>query len=235
MTTARTSDSEAAFVEFLAQFVTEQRRALFDRVLEQRTRHVTVVLEDIYHSHNTSACLRTCDCFGVQDVHIIEGENRHEINTDVALGSTQWLTLQHYDAAEDNTLACIHRLKNAGYRIVATSPHAESHMLDDFLPTQPVALMFGSEQNGLSETAMEAADDLLRIPMFGFTESFNISVTVALCLQQLTKTLRDSDINWQLTPDERETLRRQWIKQTIGYRLPQFEARFQREQGERPV
>ncbi len=230
MTAAHTSDSEAPFIEFLSQFVTEQRRALFDQVLEQRTRHITVVLEDVYHSQNTSACLRTCDCFGVQDVHVIENRNRHEIHTDIALGSAQWLTLQHYDEAQDNTHACLSDLKDAGYRIVATSPHAEGHTLDDISTTQPVALMFGSEQNGLSETALEEADELLRIPMFGFTESFNISVTVALCLQQLMRTLRASDIDWHLTPDECESFRRQWIKQTIGYRLPQFESRFHTEQ-----
>ncbi len=206
----------AELINFLKQFVTDNRLEVFDKVLENRTRYITVAVEDIYQSQNASAVLRTSDCFGLQDIHIIENINKYEVNPDVALGSSKWLNLIKYNKTENNTLQSIKELKENGYRIVATSPHKEDVDLENFdLGKGKVALFFGNEVMGLSELMIENADEYLKIPMYGFTESFNISVSVAIILHHLTSKLRNSDINWQLTDFEKEELKLNWLKKTI--------------------
>lgn len=202
-------------IEFLSDFVTPSRLEKIQQVLSGRTRHVTVVLEDIYQPHNASAVLRSCECFGVQDVHIIENRNDYEINPEVVMGATKWLNLHRYRDGEFNTKTCLSKLKQQGYQLIATSPHE-----DDFTPLnlpldKPVALLFGTEQEGLSPLARQMADYFVRIPMAGFTESFNISVSAAICLYELTNRLRKSDIPWPLTEDQHDELQLAWLKASI--------------------
>ena len=203
-------------IHFLKQFVTDNRLELFDKVLENRTRYITVAVENVYQSQNASAVLRTSDCFGLQDIHIIENKNKYDVNPDVALGSSKWLNLIKYNKTENNTLEAIKKLRESGYRIVATSPHKKDVDLENFdLKKGKVALFFGNEVMGLSDLMIENADEYLKIPMYGFTESFNISVSAAIILHNLTSKLRNSNINWQLTDPEREELKLIWLKKTI--------------------
>ena len=203
-------------IDFLKQFVTEKKVDLFDKVLEDRTRYITVALEDIYQSQNASAVLRTSDCFGLQDIHIIENKNEYNINPYVTLGSSQWLNLKQYNKTENNTLDAIKALRADGYRIVATTPHTNDVNLENFdLEKGKVALFFGTELNGLSDLMIKNADEYLKISMHGFTESFNISVSAAIILHHLTNKLRQSGIDWHLSNSEKEELKLEWLKQTI--------------------
>ena len=203
-------------INFLAQFVTDSRANLFDKVLQERTRYITIALEDIYQSQNASAVLRTSDCFGLQDVHIVENENEYKINPDVTLGSSKWLNLIKYNKSENNTLDAINALKAKGYRIVATTPHTNDVNLEDFnIKKGKVALFFGTELNGLSDLMIKNADEYLKIPMYGFTESFNISVSAAIILHHLTGELKKTNINWQLSDTEKDEIKLDWLKQTI--------------------
>jgi tRNA (guanosine-2'-O-)-methyltransferase len=203
-------------IQYLQQFVTERRLKLFDSRLENRTRYLTVVLEDIFQSHNASAVLRSCECFGVQDVHIIENRNAYRINPDVALGSYKWLTLKRYNLPEDNTTRALMSLKQEGYRIVAAMPHKRDCKLEDFdLSRGKTALVFGSELDGLSPTAIGLADEFIQVPMVGFTESLNISVSAAICIHHLTARLRKSSLFWGLIDDEKQDLKLTWLKNTI--------------------
>lgn len=207
---------DETLIEFLKQFIKERRWDLFQQVIEQRTRYLTVALEDIYQAQNASAVLRTSDCFGIQDVHIIENFNEFKINPDVELGAAQWLNIYQYNSLENNTLETIKHLKNNGYRIVATTPHTNDTDLDNFdLSRGKAALFFGSEQPGLSEIVMDNADEFLKIPMYGFTESFNISVSAAIILHQLKLKLRSSDIDWQLSKEEKTSILLNWLKYSI--------------------
>ncbi|MGC9375815.1 MAG: TrmH family RNA methyltransferase [Bacteroidales bacterium] len=202
--------------KYLEQFITTERLELFYKLLNQRTRYITVVLEDIYQSQNASAVLRTADCFGIQDVHIIENKNEYQINPDVALGASKWLNLVKYNKQENNTLEAISHLRQKGYRIVATTPHTQDVNLENFDLTQgKTALFFGTELRGLSNEMIDNADEFLKIPMFGFTESFNISVSAAIILHHLTTSLRKSEINWQLSDNEKEEILLEWLKKTI--------------------
>lgn len=207
---------KADLIRYLKPFVTDNRYDVFEQVLNERTRYITVALEDIFQSQNASAVLRTSDCFGIQDLHIIENRNEYQVNPDVALGSAKWLNLNKYNSKENNTLSAIQNLKKQGYRIVATTPHTNDVHLKDFdLTKGKIALFFGTELDGLSDLMIENADEYLKIPMYGFTESFNISVSAAIILHYLTGELKQSNINWQLTQDQKEEILIDWLKKTI--------------------
>lgn len=203
-------------IEYLSQFVSDTRKAKMEQVLENRTRHITIVLEDLYQPHNASAVLRSCDIFGVQDIHIIENNNAYTVNKDIAMGSPKWLNLHKYRKAENNSLDCIQKLKAKGYRIVATSPHKNGYELKDLPVDKPLALVFGTELTGISDTVREHADEFVMIPMYGFTESFNISVSAALCLHSTVERLHQTNVNWHISEEEKEELRLHWLRKSIS-------------------
>jgi len=220
------------FFEYLCGFVTKNKLALFDGYLRERTRQLTVVLEDVYRPHNASACLRSCDAFGIQDVHIIENRYAYRMNPDVELGSARWLTIHRYAATNDNSDDCIDALKQRGYRIVAMCPHGDAQLLEDFDVSQPAALFFGTEAEGLTQTVVDRADVRLRIPIYGFAESLNISVAVAVCLHHLTLQLRRAEIDWHLSEAEKQALKLAWVRRAIGQkRLRTIEREYERRFG----
>ena len=207
---------EQDLANYLSGFVTKRRLVLFSEIMDTRTRYLTVVMEDIYQSQNASAVLRSCDCFGVQDVHVIENRNEYTINPNVTLGCNKWLNLSKYNTEDENTILAFDSLRAKGYRIVATSPHHQSAQLDQFdLFKGKSAIVFGTEMNGLSEAALENADEYLYIPMHGFTESLNISVSAAIILHHLSSKLRESGIAWELSNEEKLELKLNWLRQSI--------------------
>lgn len=206
------------FETFLNGYVTEHKRALFKNIIKKRTRHLTVVLEDLYQAHNASAVLRSCDCFGIQDVHIIENKYEFVVTKDIALGSDKWLHVQNYKEPKvNNTKTCFDSLRDQGYRIVATSPHKDDYAISDLPIDQKTALVFGSEKEGLSDYALEHADAYVKIPMHGFSESFNISVSAAISLYELTKRLHKSNIKWNLEQKEQYLLYIEWMRRAVKY------------------
>jgi len=200
---------------YFEEYLTDKRKNLFKKVLEDRTRHFTVVLEDIFQPHNASAVVRTCDIFGVQDVHAIENKYTNKVSRHVAKGSQKWITAKRYKSDGNNTEICLDNLREKGYQIIATTPHNDSCLLEDFDISKKSAFVFGVEAEGVSDEVKESADGFLKIPMVGFTESLNISVAAAIILQDVTTKLRNSTINWQLTKEEKEILYFEWVKKTI--------------------
>lgn len=196
---------------YLAGFVTENKREKIAAVLAERTRHLTVMLEDIYQPHNASACLRSCECLGVQDVHIVETRNEYRPNKEVSMGSSKWLTLHRYRTAA----SAIETVKNRGYRIVATTPNEGGYDLTTLPLERPVALLFGTEEEGLTQEALDAADETMRLPMYGFTQSYNISVTLAVSLSQLVARVRESEIDWHLSDEEQRELTLSFYRRII--------------------
>ncbi len=203
-------------LKHLQTIITENRKLTFEKVLENRTRHFTVVLEDIYQKHNTSAVVRSCDIFGIQDIHIIENKYNSYVSNQVAKGAQKWIDFHEYNTEEYNTDNCIDSLRNNGYQLIATTPHEDSSMLKDFDVTKKTAFIFGVEKAGVSDKMMEEADGYLKIPMVGFTESLNVSVAAAIILNDLTTRLRDSNVNWQLSEDEKNEKRLDWCTKTIN-------------------
>lgn len=196
--------------------ITDNRLNRFKQVIAQRTKYITVVLEDLFQSHNASAVVRTCECLGIQDVHVIENEFKFAPNHDVALGSSKWINIYRYNNQANNTLQAIETLKNNNYRIIATSPHGEDNLLENInIDNGKIALLFGAELTGLSDIAINAADEFVKIPIHGFTESYNISVSAAICLYDLVTKLKKTDINWNLTIEEQEIILLEWLKKSV--------------------
>ena len=202
-------------LNYFEGFLTDNRKSLFKKVLENRTRHFAVVLEDIFQPHNASAVVRTADIFGVQDVHAIENKYTNKVSRHVAKGSQKWITSKRYKSDGDNTKICLDNLRKEGYQIIATTPHDDSCLLQDFDITKKSAFVFGVEAEGVSDFVKEQADGFLKIPMVGFTESLNISVAAAIVLQDVTTKLRNSNVDWQLSQEEKDDLYYDWVKKTI--------------------
>ena len=201
--------------EQLSAFISDNKRGLFDRLAPQRTRHITAVLEDIYQPHNASAVVRTCDLLGIQDLHIIENRNKFTVNPDVTLGSSKWVDMHRYREQGDNTQLCIDRLRADGYAIVVTSPRAENVTPQTIPLDRPLAFCFGTELTGASDTLMQQADIGLRIPMYGFTESYNISVSAAIVLYTVIERLRASEVRWQLDEAALTALKLAWARKVV--------------------
>lgn len=198
-------------LEHLEGYLTEARKERFSNILSQRTKHFTVATEDVYQLHNTSAVIRSCDVFGIQEVNIVEERNTKRIDKEIAMGSQKWVDVNRFHSVKD----CLSDLKQKGYQIVATTPHKNDILLDDFDVTKKTCFFFGRETEGLSEEVIDNADSFLKIPMVGFTESLNISVSAAIILQHVTNKLKQTDINWQLTEEEMLEKRLDWCKKTI--------------------
>ncbi|WCC45905.1 RNA methyltransferase [Tenacibaculum finnmarkense] len=206
---------DQGLLAYLEGFITDKRKETFNSVLNERTRHFTVVLEDIYQPHNASAVVRSCDIFGVQDVYAIENRFTNKVSRHVAKGSQKWLNINRYKEDGDNTKACIDDLRAKGYQIIGTTPHTDSCVLSDFDVTKKSAFVFGAEKDGISDYIKQEADGFLKIPMVGFTESLNISVAAAITLNDVTARLRKTDLNRQLSNEEKRVLYFEWIKNTI--------------------
>lgn len=218
--------NEMELTQYLESFLTDNRKERMDRVLSERTRQITVVLEDIYQPMNASAVLRHCDALGVQDVHIIENKNRWRTNKDVDLGTAQWLNIHRYNQEENNSRQALRELKQRGYTIVATTPHEESCTLEELNPMEEkLALVFGTEMTGISSIVEEEADRFMAIPMYGFVESFNISASCAMTLYTLIQKLRREGKDWKLSQEERDTIYLQWLRSTVK-NAPLLEERF---------
>lgn len=204
-----------ACAEVLRPLVTEARLAKLDHVAAHRSRHLSVVLENVYQSRNASAVMRSADGLGLLDVHLIENENAWSRNKGVAKGASQWLNLHRYLHAPDPRMACVESLKAKGIQVVVTSPHAEGHTPENLPLDRPVALVMGTEFSGASDFMMAHADAFVEIPMHGFAESFNISVAAAILMQRLRTRLEQSEQTWQLHPDEHAVLNAEWIFKSV--------------------
>jgi len=202
-------------ITYLEGFVTEKRKNTFKNILLNRTRHFTVVLEDIFQQHNSSAVIRSCDVFGIQDIHIIENKYHSKVSRHVAKGSQKWLNLNNYKEDKNNTKDCLTRLKNEGYQIIATSPHNNTCTLHDLDISKKSAFIFGVEKSGVSEEVLINSDEILTIPMVGFTESLNISVAAAIILENLTNKLRNSNYQLRLSEKEQEIIYANWLEKSI--------------------
>lgn len=199
------------YLAYLETFLTPNRVERFKGVLANRTNHITIVAEDVFQMHNTSAVMRSCEVFGVQNLGVIEQKFGRTIDKEIALGAEKWVDITRYDTPEQS----LELLRQKGYQIVATTPHIEASHLEDFDIQKPSAIYFGTEKTGLSPVVMENADAFIKVPMVGFTESLNISVCAALVIQSLTTRIRRSDLNWRLTPEQIIEKRIDWARKTI--------------------
>jgi tRNA (guanosine-2'-O-)-methyltransferase len=202
---------DLAYLTFLENILTDNRKEKFLKVLQNRTKHFTIAIEDVFQMHNASAVMRSCEVFGIQELHVIEERYGKSIDKEIAMGAQKWVDIHTYD----NVSNCVATLKRKGYQIIATTPHENDCLLDDFDISKPSALFFGTERDGLSQEILQQADGFLKIPMVGFTESLNISVSAAIIIQNIMNRLRNSTLEWQLSEMEILEKRLAWAKNTI--------------------
>jgi tRNA (guanosine-2'-O-)-methyltransferase len=203
--------------EYLKGFVSDKRKARFQDVLSQRTAHLRIVLENVFQSHNASAVLRSCESFGIQHVHFIENNNQMKVNDEVAMGSSTWLSIHRHREKENNTAEALTDLKKLGYRVVATTPHEKDVTIQQLPVDKKLALVFGTELEGVSETVKKMSDEFVRIPMYGFTESFNISVSAALCMYELSNRIRATVPDFRLSEVEKIEIYFDWLCNSVEH------------------
>jgi tRNA (guanosine-2'-O-)-methyltransferase len=203
-------------INYLSGFVNKRRLENFENVLSYRTRYISLVCEDIYQSHNASALIRTCDCFGIQDFHIIEKRNLFKVNSEIALGASNWLTINRYSNAGDNVHSLFAGLRDRGCRLVATTPRKHGVSLSEFkIEKGPFCLLFGTEKEGLSAGILDEADEFVSIDMYGFTKSLNVSVSAGIILHHLRMKLNAANIRWQLSDNEKMIIKLDWLRKSI--------------------
>jgi tRNA (guanosine-2'-O-)-methyltransferase len=211
-----TLGQQQLITDHLGQYISDHKKDFIEKVLDERTRHITVVMEDIYQSQNASAVVRTCECMGVQDVHIIENQSRYSVNPRVLKGANKWVDLIRYkDKKANNTETCFQELRRNGYRILAADPSPACVSLNDIPVEERLAIVMGNELKGTSGYALDHADERVRIPMYGFTESLNISVSAAICLNTLLTKVRRSETDWSLSPEEKSEVRLKWYRNVV--------------------
>ncbi|HNP95838.1 MAG TPA: RNA methyltransferase [Cyclobacteriaceae bacterium] len=209
------SSSDTLIIDHLAQYVSDHKRRTIEEVLDKRTRHLTIVLEDIFQSQNASAVFRTAECFGVQDIHLIENMSKYALNKRVLRGANKWLTIKkHAQKEKDNSRACLESLKASGYKILATMPSANL-TIQQVDVSNKIAVVMGNELHGLSDTAIALADYKVTIPMFGFTESLNLSVSAAICVHELINRMKASSVDWHLSEEMKKQLRLEWYRKLV--------------------
>lgn len=199
------------YLKYLQSYLTTDRLTKINQILQERTQHFTVAIEDVYQMHNASAVMRSCDVFGWQDLHVIEQKFGKKIDSEIAMGSQKWVNVHRHE----NALNCIQKLKSNGFQIVATVPNGVAISLNDFDISKPSAFFFGTERHGLSEVVLDNADTFMKIPMYGFSESLNISVAASIIIQNLTEKLRKSEISWKLNSYELMKTQILWQRNSI--------------------
>ncbi|GAB3337408.1 RNA methyltransferase [Marivirga atlantica] len=200
-----------------AEFISDRRKEFIDEVLQNRTEHLTIVVEDLIDPHNINAIFRTGECFGVQHFHIIDNIQKFHIGRGVSKGATKWIDIHRYDQADiNNSKEAIEKLKLKGYQILATSPDENAVSFKSVDISQPTALIFGNERDGISQTVKDEADQLIKIPMFGFTESFNVSVAAGILIQEFTTKIRKEVSDWGLSESQINDYKLQWYKKSMA-------------------
>lgn len=199
-------------IDFLSGFMLPQRFETLCRVAAMRTRWMTVCTENTFHPQNASAIVRTCEAFGIQDIHTVESLCPFSPNLHIVRGTDKWIDLHRHTTTAEALTA----LRGAGYRIVATTPHSGDTPPEAFdVAEGPFAVVFGTEHAGVSDEMIAASDAFIRIPMCGFVESLNVSACASILLYQLSQRLRASDARWELAETDRLQLLYRWLTASV--------------------
>jgi tRNA (guanosine-2'-O-)-methyltransferase len=210
------ASKEDLLINHFGQYITDHKKDFIEKVLSERTRHITLVLEDIYQSQNASAVVRTCECLGLQDIHIIEDDTKYSVNKHVLKGSNKWIDLHRYKMKGfNNSEICFRKLKEDGYKILVADLSPEGTPVQEVSVSEKIAVVMGNELHGASDFAKANATEKIFIPMHGLTESFNVSVSAAIILHTLLTKIRSSNVLWNISDKEKQVLRLQWLRKIV--------------------
>ena len=197
--------------DYLKQFLTDERLSKIEHFSQESSDFVLPVMEDVYQFRNAAAIVRSVEACGFHHVVALEEENVFNPNLKVTKGAETWVKVEKMP----NNLDSLKEIKNRGYKILAVSPENNATMLPDYEVKEPIALVFGTELEGVSDEILDFADETLAIPMFGFTKSFNVSVAAAICMYELKQKLMKSGIDYQLSDQKLLELKIRWAKNSI--------------------
>ena len=197
--------------DYLQQFLTNERLSKIEHFSKESSDFVLPVMEDVYQFRNAAAIVRSVEACGFHHVVALEEENVFNPNLKVTKGAETWVQVEKMP----NNLDSLKEIKSRGYRILAVSPEKNAIMLPDYEVKEPIALVFGTELEGVSDEILDFADETLAIPMFGFTKSFNVSVAAAICMYELKQKLMKSGIEYQLSDEKLLELKIRWAKNSI--------------------
>lgn len=209
---------KAELTAYMNTFMRDERRDKLNHVLDNRTTHFCVAMEDLFYERNSGAIIRTADGYGIQNIHVIEPRDsfKSKVTNIISKGAEKWVTKTQHDDIKNGAKMCIDELRSQGYQIVATSPHKDGHTIHDFDISKKSAFFLGAEKTGISDIVMEEADDYIAMPIYGFTESYNVSVANGILLHELINRLRKSDVDWHLSEEERNDLFLDWTMKSIN-------------------
>ncbi len=197
--------------DYLQQFLTDERLSKIEHFSKESSDFVLPVMEDVYQFRNAAAIVRSVEACGFHHVVALEEENVFNPNLKVTKGAETWVQVEKMP----NNLDSLKEIKSRGYRILAVSPEKNATMLPDYEVKEPIALVFGTELEGVSDEILDFADETLAIPMFGFTKSFNVSVAAAICMYELKQKLIKSGIEYKLSDEKLLELKIRWAKNSI--------------------
>jgi tRNA (guanosine-2'-O-)-methyltransferase len=203
--------NDEGFLAYLESMMPESKKQKIAQVLPYRTRHVVTVIENVLDSNNTNAILRTSEALGIQEAHLVYGNIKYIPQKSVSKGAHLWMDTFKYGKSEtDNALDCIQQLKLKGYQLIVTTPSA-TRSFEQLDINKPMAICFGQESKGLSETFLRHADKQICIPQYGFTESYNVAVAAGMVLLPMMEKLRSSTVKWQLDDVQKRQIYKQWL------------------------
>jgi tRNA (guanosine-2'-O-)-methyltransferase len=196
---------------YLSGFLTEERLRKIDYFSVESSDFILPVVEDVYQFRNAAAILRSVEACGFHKVVALEKENFFDPNLRVTKGADTWVEVEKLPRTMDS----LKEIKSRGYKIVAVSPERNATMLPNYKPTEPLALVFGTEWEGTTDELLDFADETLAIPMYGFTQSFNVSVAAAICMYDLKQKLIHSGIDYKLSDEKLLAMKIRWAINTI--------------------
>ncbi|MGA9211813.1 TrmH family RNA methyltransferase [Kaistella sp.] len=197
--------------EYLQQFLTEERLEKISHFAPGSSDFVLPVMEDIFQFRNAAAIVRSVEACGFHKIVAMESENEFNPNLRVTKGAETWVEVEKLP----HNLESLKEIKSRGYKIVAVSPENNATMLPDYQLNEPVALVFGTEKEGVTEEILHFADETLAIPMYGFTRSFNVSVAAAICFYELKQKLIKSNLDYQLSEEKLWQMKVRWALNSI--------------------
>lgn len=197
--------------DHLRQFLTDERVQAIEKFAASSSGFILPVLEDVYQFRNAAAIIRSVEACGFHQVVAMEKRNEFDPNLEVTKGAENWVQVEKMP----HSLESLQEIRNRGYRLVAVSPEWNAVSLPDFEITEPVALIFGTEWQGVSENFLEFCDETVAIPMYGFTGSFNVSVAAAICMYELKQKLIKTGIPHFLPEEKQLNLKIRWTLNSI--------------------
>jgi tRNA (guanosine-2'-O-)-methyltransferase len=205
-----------AFYAKISMELSDHKRQLFERKIQHRTRHFSLALEDMMKTQNASALMRTADAFGVQRVDIYDKNERFNVSSGISKGVEKWLDTSFFNTYNEGGVAeWAELLKSSGRKLYVTALNASAKPLHDIDATIPATICFGNEQEGASEELLKHADEVIYIPMKGFVESFNVSVSCGIVLHHLTHKMEEAGIARGLSQEDEITTKIDWALRTI--------------------